>query len=110
VLDLNPKTQKRAEQSVNTYYRLFKEELQPQIEADFVKQGGGMTQAAHRNKFLAEKLRNAPDEVRQMVIENKRKPEERTLQQVSFVDADDITDEEFLRRQTALKLSESVCI
>jgi hypothetical protein len=107
VLDLNPKTRRRSEQNVNTYFRLFKDELQPQINADFAKQEGKVNQVAHRNRFLSENLKSASPEVRQLVEENRRKAEDRDpTKTITFLDGDDLTNEELERRRFALKRSE----
>ena len=97
---------KRSEQSVNTYYRLFKDELQPEIEKDFARQTDSVSQIAHRNRFLAQKLKDAPEDVKELVEKSRLKAGDVDQKHVVWADAELVTAEEIQRRNKALHLNE----
>ena len=76
------------------------------IDADFARQDGMTSQTAHRNRFLSEMLRNADDEVRRKVEENRRKPDDIKQTEYKFRDSENLPAEELERRRFALKRSE----
>jgi hypothetical protein len=109
VLDLSSSIssgRKRAEQAVNTYYRLFKDELQTEIERDFARQSEPVSQIAHRNRYLAQKLKDAPEDVKALVERSRLKAGDGEQRRVVWADADSASEEEIQRRNEALKLNE----
>jgi hypothetical protein len=97
---------KRTEQVVNTYFRLFKEDLQPEIDIDYARQDVSICHIAHRNRFLAQKLKNAPEDVKQLVERSRLRAGDGEQRRIVWADADVVTAEEIERRDKALKLSE----
>jgi hypothetical protein len=101
-------SRKRTEQSANAFYRLFKEEVQPEIERDFARQTDGVSQLAHRNRYIAKKFKEASDDVKELVEKNRLKAGEGERKPVVWADAASITEDEIERRNKALRMSEYV--
>jgi hypothetical protein len=97
---------KRAEQPIHTFYRLYKTELQPEIDRDFARQDGPISQVAHRNHYLIEKLKLASDEVKEAVRKNRLPAGETSHKEVKWADADEVSKEEIERRNEALSYNE----
>ena len=101
---------RRAEQSIHAYHRLYKDMLNPLIAADFEQHSGEMQFGAHRNKFLAERLQQESEEVKNIVEESRRKATEPRLkekkQNLKWIDQDDIDEEELSRRVKAVEYDE----
>jgi hypothetical protein len=99
---------KRQEQAIHAYYRLYKNELQPEIDRDFARQVDSISQVAHRNRFLALKFSEASDEVKENVNKNRLAAGDVTRKEVQWADADEISEEEIQRRNAALAINEYV--
>ena len=97
---------KRTEQSVNAYYCLYKDVLQPEIERDFARQDDSVLQIAHRDRFLAQRLKEAPDNIKELVEKSRIKAGSSDQLQVEWADAGSVTEDEIQRRNTALQLTE----
>jgi hypothetical protein len=105
VLDLSGKTSECVEQTVNAYHRLNKELLQKDIDVDFETNGGSDSRIAHRNKYLAKRFKDEPENVKAHVRESRMKPNERRKHDIKWLDEDELSEEEKLRRETALEYS-----
>ena len=101
----NP-SRKRTEQAVNIYFRLFKEDLQREIDVDYARQDDAICHIAHRNRFLAQKLKDAPADVKELVEKSRLKAGDGAQRQVLWADADVVSATEIERRNKALKMSE----
>ena len=97
---------RRAEQDINTYYRLFKVELQPEIDRNFANQTDETNRLVHRNKFLAKKLQDASDDVKEVVKKNRLKAGENPNRIIVWADSDLVSEEELARRSAAMDLDE----
>jgi hypothetical protein len=97
---------KRQEQSIHAYYRLYKDELQPEIDRDFARQLEPISQVAHRNRYLARKFKMASHDIKEHVNQNRMAAGDVERTQVKWVDADEVTPEEIQRRNSALKINE----
>jgi len=110
VFDLSKSTcgggRRRAEQAVHAYYRLFKDELQDEINKAFARQDESISQIAHRNRYLAEKLKTAPDSVKEAVEKARLPAGELSHKKIRWADEDNISKEEIERRDEAIQLNE----
>jgi hypothetical protein len=99
---------KRTEQPAHTYYRLYKDKLQPEIDRDFARQVESISQVAHRNRYLAERLKQESDEVKEIVHNSRLKAGDKTQRVIEWADADEVTADEIERRNTAVNMNECV--
>jgi hypothetical protein len=90
---------------INAYFRLYKDRLQKEIEADYAVNAGGETKLVHRNRYLTQKFKEELEEVQEHVRINRVKANERPKQEVCWVDSDSISNEEKRRREVALEYS-----
>jgi hypothetical protein len=96
------------EQAIHTYYRLYKGELQSEIDKDYSRRSEleTVSRVAHRNKYLAEKLKAASEDVRETIEKNRMPAGGLIRKEVVWADADEITEDEIKRRNAAMELNE----
>ena len=94
----------RQEQTLNAYWRIYKERLQPLLNADF-ENTKDKTRIAHRNCYLSQSFKNEPDDIRDYVMSNRLNVGERVKAQLNWEDDDEIDEEEKSRRKYAAEYS-----
>jgi hypothetical protein len=88
---------KRAEQPIHTYYRLYKEELQPEIDRDFAHRNSSVSQVAHRDQYPLKQLKESPEDVKEAVAKNRLLAGDGAGKAFVWIDRDEVSEDEIMR-------------
>ena len=100
---------KRLEQSINCYYRLFKDSIKPLLDDAYhthqkdcaERNVPVQAQTTFKNKFLSEKFKTESEDVRQQVLDSRQKGTDRGGDNLTWVDEESVDDVELKRRRKA---------
>jgi hypothetical protein len=113
VLDLTCLNKGRREQETHTYFRMFNNRLKPELKKAYAEHIADATAKgaipdlliAFRPAWLATKLKDEPEDVRQTVSEGRRSAEDKAKDQFNLIweDQDECDETELQRRARAYR-------